>query len=339
MQAEALWRSCRGYVIPFRGGNSGEPGAGGAGNRRQPADGGMTSHPFTHVFTVVNTVIPEPGAQIASPVDGAVVRWRMIGAVGGPFRVRVLRPAGPDNYTAVGAGIWETPAGTGTEVFAADLPIHAGDLIGVDTTTIGDQLGVTFPAGSQVLAWAPPLAEGAPPVAPILTDDALEVGFNADVQPAPGIASMFPTSGPTTGGTSITISGHDFTGATAVKFGPTAASAQVTVDSETQITATVPPSAKPGPVDVSVTTAAGTSPFTAADQFTYTDSATTTTRLCFVPKLKGKKVKADRRRLKGAGCNLGRVKGKTGKSAKVKAQSAKPGTVLPEGSSVSVKVG
>ena len=55
----------------------------------------------------------------------------------------------------------------------------------------------------------------------------------------PTVTSLSPTSGPTGGGTSVTITGTSFTGATAVTFGATAATG-FTVNSATQITATAP---------------------------------------------------------------------------------------------------
>jgi hypothetical protein len=61
-------------------------------------------------------------------------------------------------------------------------------------------------------------------------------------------------------------------------------------------------------------------------------------RVCVVPQLRGFKLKADRKKLKRAGCRLGKVRGKKSRSARVKKQSAKPGTVLPLDSRVSVKL-
>ncbi len=84
--------------------------------------------------------------------------------------------------------------------------------------------------------------------------------------PAPVVTSISPTSGPAAGGTTVTIAGTAFTGATGVKFGATAAGS-FTVNSATQITATSP--AGTGVVDVTVTTPGGTSPNSSADQFTY----------------------------------------------------------------------
>ena len=77
-----------------------------------------------------------------------------------------------------------------------------------------------------------------------------------------------PHSGPTAGGTSVTITGTNFTGATAVKFGTVAAST-FTVNSATSITAPAPAGAA-GTVDVTVTATGGTSATGSADQFTYT---------------------------------------------------------------------
>jgi hypothetical protein len=85
---------------------------------------------------------------------------------------------------------------------------------------------------------------------------------------APAVSSVNPTSGPISGGTSVTINGCGFTGVTAVKFGATAATS-FTFVSDSQITA-VSPAHLAGTVDVTVTTAGGPSAASAADQFTYT---------------------------------------------------------------------
>jgi hypothetical protein len=85
--------------------------------------------------------------------------------------------------------------------------------------------------------------------------------------PAPTVTGVSPTSGPSMGGTAVTITGTALTGATGVKFGSAAATA-FTVNSDTSITATAP-AAQAGAVDVTVTTAGGTSATSSADQFTY----------------------------------------------------------------------
>jgi hypothetical protein len=82
---------------------------------------------------------------------------------------------------------------------------------------------------------------------------------------APVVSALIPTSGAVAGGTKVTITGSGLTGATSVKFGPTAA-ASFTVDSDHQITATTPPGTGAGAVKITVTTKAGS--VTAGD-FTY----------------------------------------------------------------------
>jgi hypothetical protein len=84
---------------------------------------------------------------------------------------------------------------------------------------------------------------------------------------APVVTGVSPSSGPA--GTAVTITGAHFSGVTAVSFGTQPAS--FTMRSDTQISATAP--AGSGTVDVTVTTAAGTSPISAADRFTYSQAA------------------------------------------------------------------
>jgi cysteine-rich repeat protein len=85
--------------------------------------------------------------------------------------------------------------------------------------------------------------------------------------PQPRLTSISVTMGPATGGTSVTIAGTGFSGVTAVDFG-TSSAASFTVNSDTSITA-VSPAASGGTVDVTVTSAGGTSATSSADQFTF----------------------------------------------------------------------
>jgi hypothetical protein len=86
--------------------------------------------------------------------------------------------------------------------------------------------------------------------------------------PAPTISGFTPPSGPV--GTSVTITGTDLSGASAVTFHGTSATT-FTVDSATQVRATVPAGATTGPV--AVTTPGGTA--TSASDFTVTVPAPT----------------------------------------------------------------
>jgi alpha-tubulin suppressor-like RCC1 family protein len=88
----------------------------------------------------------------------------------------------------------------------------------------------------------------------------------------PGVTKLKPANGPTTGGTSVTITGGPFTGASAVKFGSVDA-AGFTVNSSTSITAVSPPEGA-AVVDVRVTTSEGITPISTKDTFRFTPTIT-----------------------------------------------------------------
>lgn len=86
----------------------------------------------------------------------------------------------------------------------------------------------------------------------------------------PVVSSVAPATGPAAGGTTVVITGLGFfgtTGAAGVMFGATNATSYV-IDSNTQITA-VSPAVAASTVQVKVTTPAGASANTAADDFIY----------------------------------------------------------------------
>ncbi len=87
-------------------------------------------------------------------------------------------------------------------------------------------------------------------------------------EPMPAVTGVSPNLGPLSGGETVTISGANLEGATAVKFGANA-SAKFTVNSATSITAEVPAATAAGAVNVVVTTQSGTSNAIEADQYTY----------------------------------------------------------------------
>jgi IPT/TIG domain/Right handed beta helix region/NHL repeat len=102
----------------------------------------------------------------------------------------------------------------------------------------------------------------------------VDTGHNAlkEILALPAVTALAPSAGPLAGGNTVTITGAHLTGATAVSFGSNAAS-NVTVVSDTQVTATVPAGSS-GTVDVRVTTPNGTSIAAPADKYTYTSGAT-----------------------------------------------------------------
>jgi hypothetical protein len=84
----------------------------------------------------------------------------------------------------------------------------------------------------------------------------------------PKIDALSPTTGSILGGTTVTITGEDFDGATSVRFGALAATAFTVID-PTHIRATSP-LGLPGAVEVSVITPLGASAASAGSRFTYT---------------------------------------------------------------------
>jgi hypothetical protein len=277
--------------------------------------------------TQTTLAVAGPGTTVASPIDGAIVRWRIAGGTNliPGYAIQVLRPASGGGYTTVAMGSPHTLSSSFVSVIDETLPIKAGDLIAIDTpanASVGEYS--LFPQAEQEAYWMPPLANGSTG-SPTGTQDNQELGFNADVQPAPGVNLVNPSSGSITGGTKVVIAGHDLNGATAVTFGSVPAS--FTVDADTKITATAPKGSAVGPVDVVVTTPAGRSPADPADRFTY--------EACVVPKLKGKSLAKARKKLGNSDCRLGKVKG----SGKVRKPSAGAGTLLPPGGTVNLKLG
>ena len=147
-------------------------------------------------------------------------------------------------------------------------------------TTFSTGLTVTMD-GSQVLTYATSL----PPTVLVgftggtggLTD--IHAVQNVSITagsppPSPTVTGVSPNTGPSTGGTPVTVSGTNLTGASEVDFGGLAAST-FTVNSATSITTTAPPGS--GTVDITVVAAGGTSPTNANDQFVYTGGTPTPT--------------------------------------------------------------
>lgn len=287
---------------------------------------------FKRVQTLFNTALPEAGATLASPADGAIVRWRVQGASGGPFFLRVLHPNGKGGYEASGTSQGATPGDEGLQTFTTNLKVRAGDLIGVDPSHDTDKIGVAEASGAGYASIFPPPFDGSV-VAPSETFSGKEIELSAEIQPQPEVTTVSPPFGSIAGGTAVTITGTNFNQTSEVKFGSTPAG--FSVDSDSEITATVPSNAKPGKVDVAVTTFAGTSPNTRFDDYIYL--------ACVVPNVKNRPLKQAKRLLKRNGCKLGHVKKvkapKAKKVGKVLKQAPKPGKILNPGARIGIQLG
>lgn len=266
-----------------------------------------------------------------SPVNGAAVRWQIRGAKNIPgYALQVVKRAPDLTFTAARTSAPVTPKGPGLEPFDTDLRIEVGDYVGVNVPE-GGSLS-TYEGNGTFASFVPPL--GATPATG--AKDPYELGLSVEVLPEPTTLLLGPGSGPTAGGTTVTIAGTDFTGVTAVRFGGVPASS-FSVESENRLTAVSPAASSPGVVDVSVTTIAGSSPANAADRFEYTASATPPK--CVVPNLRGRKLKAARKRAGRSGCKIGKVRvleGATAKTGEVVRQKPKAGTAVPAETRVAV---
>src|SRR6202034_4844027 len=118
----------------------------------------------------------------------------------------------------------------------------------------GTQITVTSPAGTGTVNVTVTTNGG--------TSGAVQFTYAV---PAPAVTGISPNSGSTAGGTKVTLTGTNLSGATGVSFG--GASASIVSDSSTQISVTSP-AASAGTVNVTVTTPGGTSATGSADHFT-----------------------------------------------------------------------
>lgn len=115
------------------------------------------------------------------------------------------------------------------------------------------------------------------PIANTLIPDLVAYGQSGQTGSNPTITGLSPATGPITGGETVIITGTNLSGATAVDFGSVAATS-FSVISNTEIEA-VDPAQAAGTVNVTVTTSAGTTATSSADQFTYVGSGPAITGL------------------------------------------------------------
>jgi len=224
----------------------------------------------------------------------------------GPFSETPVPVEGLSGVTAIAAGkshslalleggtvmAWgkdsEGELGDGAFTGAVETPALVEGLSHVTEISAGDQDSVALLSTGQLESWgsdnAGSLGNGLngppdPRPEPVLgLTQAAGVSAGASHMLAfgkalPGVTGVSPAVGPSSGGATVTISGIGLGGATAVDFGSTPATS-FTVESQSTIVATTPPGS--GTVNVTVTTASGTSPVVTADRYTYRLAPTVT---------------------------------------------------------------
>jgi hypothetical protein len=194
----------------------------------------------------------------------------------GPVQVKVTTAYGSsanttaDDYTYVaGPTVTALSPATGPLTGGTSVIITGTGFINVTQVLFGSTEAVfTVAPPTGITATAPPGIAGTVQVK-VTTAYGTSANTAADdytYVAAPTITALDPTSGPSTGGTSVVIAGTDFVNVTQVLFGD--AVAEFTLDSPTGITAIAPPGSD-GTVQVKVITAYGTSADTVADDYTY----------------------------------------------------------------------
>jgi hypothetical protein len=193
----------------------------------------------------------------------------------GKIDVIVTTPAGTvsttrrQKFVVVPAPFIKALAPASGSIFGGTaVTILGKGLTGATAVTFGPFPATTFVVNSDksITAVAPP--QGGGPVnvtvtTPIATTVAAVYTY---AEPPPVVSAISPKKGSGTGGTSVTITGSNFTGAFAVDFGTIPAT--IVVNSDSSITAIAPPEPK-GTVNVTVTSGFGTSSPEPQARFTF----------------------------------------------------------------------
>ncbi|MFI8236024.1 beta strand repeat-containing protein [Streptomyces sp. NPDC085866] len=212
---------------------------------------GATAVAFGAVAAVSFTVVSATQVTAVAPAGGA-----------GPVQVTVTTPGGTSNSLAyffvsapalTGLAPSQGPTSGGSVV-----TLTGSNLTGATAVAFGAVAAVSFTvvSATQITATAPQGAAG-PVNVTVTTSGGTSNSLSYTYVATPTLTGLAPSQGPTSGGSVVTLTGSNLTGATAVEFDAVAA-VSFTVVSATQVTATAPAGGA-GPVQVTVTTPGGTS--------------------------------------------------------------------------------
>lgn len=218
------------------------------------------------------------------------------GTTAGPVDVTVL--AGTTASSTSAADLFTYVAATSAAPAVTSIAPNSGPLAGGtsvtitgtgfapgDTVDFGNVASTTASCSSATSCTATSPAPSPAVTVPTMEDvtvldgttaSAIVTGDEFTYTSGPAVASISPTSGPLTGGTSVVITGTGFATTDTVAFGSVGSPTTAPCTSTTTCTATSPAGTAAGPVDVVVydgTTADSSK--SAADQFTYKSSTAT----------------------------------------------------------------
>jgi hypothetical protein len=246
-----------------------------------PTSGGNTvtieGTDFTGATEVKFGTTPGTGLEVKSPTE---IKVTAPAHATGVVDVRVVNANGEsantaaDNYTYL-------LIPTVTSVEPAGGPVAGGNAVTIEGTdftgatevkfgtTPGSGLEVKSP--TEIKVTAPPHAAGTVDIQ-VITPEGESPNTPADDYTyalPPSLTALSPTEGPTAGGNAVTITGTNLGDVVEVKFGTAkAAMASLNEVSPTEIEIDAPGHSA-GAADVSVTTFGGTTPDTAADDYSY----------------------------------------------------------------------
>jgi IPT/TIG domain len=214
------------------------------------------------LFGGADRVVTTSGTYWTAATADASGQWRGVIAA---FRAATVVPPPPPTISSLSPTSGPTAGGT-------SVTIDGTNLGGASSVTFGGAAAtITANTSNQITVTTPAAGAGAANV--VVTtpggNDTLANGYTYVA--APTVTSLSPTSGPTAGGTSVTIDGTNLSGASLVTFGGTAAT--ITANTATQVTVTAP-GGSAGPVNVVVTTVGGSATLT--DGYTYVAAPTMT---------------------------------------------------------------
>ena len=218
------------------------------------------------VYSATYTVISSTQISATSPAAPA-----------GTVDLTVTTPSGTSATSAADHFSYEAgPSVSALSPLAG--PLSGGTTVAVTGTGFSGASAVDFgvlaasaytvASATQLSATSPAQAAGTVDLT-VTTPSGTSATSAADqfsYEAGPSVSALSPLAGPLSGGTTVAVTGTNFTGASAVSFGSTGATSY-TVSSATQLSATSP--AGTGTVDLTVTTPSGVSATSAADQFSY----------------------------------------------------------------------
>jgi hypothetical protein len=269
-------------------------------------------------------VVPAPG--------GVLTSWSTNASAGASqvLALKVYRPVSPGSYLVVAHDGPKPLAPSVLNTFPVSIPVLPGDVVGISLPpgAVGSACAFTTELTGDVIGYHEGNALDGAAISLENSFESSRLNISATLLPPPVVSAISPAEGSIQGGQAVVVAGANFASVQAVSFGAVPAQT-FAVNSEGQITAVAPPSQTLSTVPVTVRTAAGTA--SSAQTFVY--------RGCLVPKLKGTKLKASKRKATKADCKIGKVNkkhGATAKTGKVVKQNPQPGKLLPPGTKIKI---